>query len=159
MSFIEGFFDEENADHYKLWQSKYDPSILEEEIISIAPYGKRSKNAKELAERCFVLTRKFLYYKKSEDDDKIRGVMDLNFTRTEFEGDDCPEDGGFNFSIKFIRNLKFTEIFTRSKEAYIEWKMLLSRITIQTDFHHKFSVIKMIGKGSFARVSLSKVFL
>lgn len=155
MSFIEGFFDEENADHYKLWQSKYNQSLLEEEILSMGPYGKRSKNAKDLAERCFVLTPKSLYYKKNEDDDKVRGVMDLSFTRTEFEGDDRSEDGGFNFSIKFIRNLKFTEIFTRSKEAYLEWKQLLCRITIQTDFHNKFSVIKMIGKGSFARVSYS----
>jgi hypothetical protein len=79
--------------------------------------------------------------------------MELKFARTEFEGDDKPEDGKFNFSIKFIKNLKFTEIFTRSKSTYLEWKDKLSRLTVQTDFHAKFHVIKMIGKGSFARVN------
>lgn len=79
--------------------------------------------------------------------------MDLKFARTEFEGDDEPENGKFNFSIKFIKNLKFTEIFTDSKSTYLEWKKILARLTIQTDFHTKFDVIKMIGKGSFARVS------
>lgn len=158
MSFIEGFFDEENAHHYKLWSSKYEPSLLDEEVLSNAAYGKRSKNAKDLAERCFILTPKHLYYKKSETDDKIRGVMELKFARTEFEGDDEPENGKFNFSIKFIKNLKFTEIFTKSKSTYLEWKVLLSKLTIQTDFHNKFNVIKMIGKGSFARVSIFTKF-
>lgn len=153
MSFIDGFFDQENSQNYKLWSSKHDPSILEEEIISIGPYGKRSKNAKDLAERSFVLTKRYLYYKKSDKDEKIRGVMDLQFTRTEFEGEDKPEDGSFNYSIKFIRNLKFTEIFTKYKQVFTEWKIHLAKLTIQTDFHTKFSVVKMIGKGSFARVS------
>ena len=153
MSFIEGFFDNESISNYKLWSSKYDPIILNEEVLAMDGYGKRSKNAKELAERCFVLTLAHLYYKKNEKDTKIRGVMDLRFARTEFEGDHKPEDGNFNFSIKFIKNLKFTEIFTRSKEVFFRWRQLLCRLTIQTDFHTKFNVIKMIGKGSFARVS------
>jgi len=153
MSFIEGFFDNENITNYKLWSSKYDPSILQEQVLAMDGYGKRSKNAKELAERCFVLTPRHLYYKKNPKDTKIRGVMDLHFARTEFDGDQQEENGKFNFSIKFIKNLKFTEIFTRSKEVYFRWKQLLCKLTIQTDFHTKFNVIKMIGKGSFARVS------
>lgn len=63
----------------------------------MASYGKRSKNAKELAERCFVLTPYHLYYKKNVDDNKIRGVMKLKFTRTEFEGENIKEDGNFNY--------------------------------------------------------------
>ena len=119
----------------------------------------------DLAERAFYLTPNHIYYKKSESDTKIRGVMELKFSRTEFEGDDKPEDGNFNFSIKFIKNLKFTEIFTKYKSTYLEWKEKLAKLTIQTDFHAKFHVIKMIGKGSFARVSihfyyfLSNIFL
>ena len=79
--------------------------------------------------------------------------MNLRFARTEFEGDYEEEDGTHKFSIKFIKNLKFTEIFTKSKDSYLHWKDLLSKLTVQTDFHTKFNVIKMIGKGSFARVS------
>lgn len=79
--------------------------------------------------------------------------MELKFARTEFEGEGEPENGHFNYSIKFIKNLKFTEIFTRSKSTFLEWKKLLAKVTIQTDFHSKYNVIKMIGKGSFARVS------
>jgi hypothetical protein len=153
MSFIEGFFDDESVTNYKLWSSKHSPSLVEEEILAMDVYGKRSKNAKELAERCFILTPYHLYYKKSDSDPKVRGVMNLKFARTEFEGDYEEEDGSFKFSVKFIKNLKFTEIFTNSKEVYLRWKELLAKLTVQTDFHSKFNVIKMIGKGSFARVS------
>lgn len=156
MSFIEGFFDDESISNYKLWSSKYDPEILKEPILATSVWGKRSKNAHQLAERCFILTPNHLYYKKRPDDNKIRGVMNLKFARTEFDGDSLEENGEFIFSIKFIKNLKFTEIFTKDKEVYLQWRELLATLTIQTDFHTKFNVIKMIGKGSFARVKLTK---
>lgn len=152
MSFIEGFFDDETISNYKLWSSKYDPEILKEPILTVDVWGKRSKNAHQLAERCFILTPNHLYYKKRPDDSKIRGVMNLKFARTEFDGDNLEENGEFIFSIKFIKNLKFTEIFTKDKSVYLKWRDLLATLTIQTDFHTKFNVIKMIGKGSFARV-------
>ena len=82
--------------------------------------------------------------------------MNLKFARTEFDGDSLEENGEFIFSIKFIKNLKFTEIFTKDKEVYLQWRELLATLTIQTDFHTKFNVIKMIGKGSFARVKPTK---
>lgn len=154
MSFIEGFFDDESISNYKLWSSKYNPEILKEPILATNLYGKRSKNAQQLAERCFILTPNHLYYKKRPDDNKIRGVMELKFARTEFDGDDLEENGDFIFSIKFIKNLKFTEIFTKDKTVYLNWRGMLSRLTVQTDFHTKFNVIKMIGKGSFARVNI-----
>ena len=156
MSFIEGFFDDESISNYKLWSSKYDPEILKEPILATSVWGKRSKNAHQLAERCFILTPNHLYYKKRPDDNKIRGVMNLKFARTEFDGDSLEENGEFIFSIKFIKNLKFTEIFTKDKEVYLQWRELLATLTIQTDFHTKFNVIKMIGKGSFARVKPTK---
>lgn len=157
MSFIEGFFDDDSATNYKLWSSKYDPDILKENVLATSLWGKRSKNAHQLAERCFILTPNHLYYKKRPNDEKIRGVMNLKFARTEFEGEDLEENGEFIFSVKFIKNLKFTEIFTKSKDVFLKWRGLLSGLTIQTDFHTKFHVIKMIGKGSFARVRLNNL--
>lgn len=59
------------------------------------------------------------------------------------------------FSIKFIKNLKFTEIFFDSEELFHSWMEQLRPLVVQTDFHQCYNVIKLLGKGSFARVYLA----
>ena len=78
--------------------------------------------------------------------------MKLDFVRVACEGDSLEENGEPIFKIKFSKNLKFAEIFTREKEVYLQWKQLLCPLTIQTNFYEKYNVIKKIGKGSFASV-------
>lgn len=84
---IEGFFDELQDPEFKLWMSNYEPALLEENVIAVANWAKRSKKMEDLAERCFFLTKHHLYYKKSSTDTKIRGVMSLKFARVACEGD------------------------------------------------------------------------
>ena len=60
------------------------------------------------------------------------------------------------FSIKFIRNMKFTEVFFDTEEIFLSWLNILRGLVIQTDFHQCFDVIKLLGKGSFARVYLTQ---
>ena len=60
------------------------------------------------------------------------------------------------YSIKFIRNLKFTEVFFSEEESFLEWMAALRPLVIQTDFHQCYDVIKLLGKGSFARVYLAQ---
>jgi hypothetical protein len=151
---IEGFFDELQDPEFKLWTSNVEPYLSEETVIAVAEWAKRSKKMEDLAERCFFLTKHHLYYKKSPTDTKIRGSMSLEFVRVACEGDQLEENGELIFKIKLTRNLRYTEISTRNKEVYLHWKELLCPLTIQTDFHTKYHVMKKIGKGAFASVYL-----
>lgn len=60
------------------------------------------------------------------------------------------------FSIRLIKNMKFTEVYTEDEDTFITWMEVLKTIVIQTDFHANYDVIKMLGKGSFARVYLAQ---
>ena len=50
--------------------------------------------------------------------------------------------------------MKYCDFIIKSKDSYQEWKKHLGKVFIQSNFHEKFTAIKMIGKGSFARVYL-----
>jgi hypothetical protein len=58
----------------------------------------------------------------------------------------------FKFGIRFIKNMKYSDLWTKTEEELKIWQAALSRVCIQSDFHTKFSALKMIGRGSFARV-------
>ena len=63
-----------------------------------------------------------------------------------------PKTQAYAYGFKFLKNQQFSEIFTNNETIFIAWKKLLSLAFIQTSFHEDFSVNKMIGKGSFAKV-------
>lgn len=62
----------------------------------------------------------------------------------------------FNYCMKFLKYDDEFEILTNDLELFLTWKKKLSPLVIQTSFHDDFNVIKMIGKGSFAKVYLAQ---
>ena len=56
--------------------------------------------------------------------------------------------------MRFIKNLKYCDFIVQKKKKYEEWKQSLCKVFVQSNFHVRFDAIKMIGKGSFARVYL-----
>jgi len=50
--------------------------------------------------------------------------------------------------------MKFTEMFTSTENLFLTWVKTLRYLVTQTDFHDQFDVLKVLGKGSFARVYL-----
>ena len=58
--------------------------------------------------------------------------------------------------VRFIRNLKYCDLFARNTDELKEWLKHLSRFMIRMDFHERFKIRKMIGEGSFAKVYLGK---
>ena len=50
--------------------------------------------------------------------------------------------------------MKYTDLLTTDENHFNIWRKFLSQVFMQCDFHTKFNTIKMIGKGSFARVYL-----
>ena len=64
------------------------------------------------------------------------------------------EDGKMRYCVRFIKNMKYCDFIIKSNKEFQEWKKHLEKVFIQSNFHEKFTAIKMIGKGSFARVYL-----
>jgi len=59
-----------------------------------------------------------------------------------------------SYCFRFIRNMRYTDLWTPDEGHFRDWKAHLNRVFLQCDFHSKFNTVKMIGKGSFARVYL-----
>lgn len=153
--FVKSIFDDKSNTKFKLWY-KPEHTIEEDEVIFHANFGKKkTHDSNEIEERVYFLTKSCIFYKKSVDDPKIRSVLDLKMTRLHYTEHETPVWGNYKYSLTFVRNRKFTEIFTENEEVFKEWIQVLRLLTIQTDFHLRYKVIKMIGKGSFARVYLA----
>ena len=156
---INSFFDT-NESSFKLWTPASSKKAKKERPVLTSDFLKRSKQSSVLTKRSFILTENHLFYRKISDGDKIRGAMKLEWVRAEFYAPgeagriDEFEDTKDMYVIKFIRNMKFTEIFTEEKEVFHKWRLALRKLIIVTDFHQEFEVLKLIGKGSFARVRI-----
>jgi hypothetical protein len=149
--FLESFFDD-NSSNFKLWSKESDHiNMSQEEVLYANSLYKMSSKSNKWKPRHFVLTRNYLVYFKSANDKKIKGHISLNWVRNEYlmEPNQSKE---FSFGIKFIKNMKYSELWAGSEEIFKAWKEALAKVCIQSDFHIKYTAIKMIGKGSFARV-------
>lgn len=150
----ESFFDESESqtDKFNLWK-RNDPNLGldKKEIIYSGNLLKFDKDSSLLKERLFVLTKDYLYYTRDDINSPIRGIMELHFVRVSYFQD---EKNNIKFSLRFMRNLKFCDLYVADDDGFRKWKRALSNRLIQTDFHSKFGVVKMIGKGSFAKVYL-----
>ncbi len=50
--------------------------------------------------------------------------------------------------------MRYTDLWTKDEQHFLVWRDHLRKSFLQCDFHSKFNTVKMIGKGSFARVYL-----
>jgi serine/threonine protein kinase len=150
---IESFFDEKTVG-YKLWQKPTGTmNICQSEIVFQAPLLKPS--AKGLLKlRYFVLTPDHLFYLESEQKPRLIAVMPTAFVRVDYLLPGQGETSQGSFCFRFIRNMRFFDLFAEDETSFREWRTQLARVFIQCDFHSKFNTIKLMGKGSFARVYL-----
>ena len=156
MKFTRSIFDDCPPAQFKLWYKPQNKEFNDEEAVMKAWFGKKDKqDSDEIVRRWYYLTKTCIYYKKSPEDEKIRGILDLKFTRVYCQVLDNPLYEKYRYSFCFVRNKKSTEIYTDDQETFDDWKDVLRLLTIQTDFHASYNVIKMIGEGSFARVYLA----
>jgi serine/threonine protein kinase len=148
----ESLFDT-NTKGFTLWRSPNGIfSVSKSDIIFQASLYKMSKKSDECKMRFFVLTDKYLFYLESEDNPKMIAVMSTKWVRVDYIVTPATETKPSTFVFRFVRNMKFTDLCTEDKCLFEEWKSHFTRVFWQCDFHQKFNTIKMIGKGSFARV-------
>lgn len=67
--------------------------------------------------------------------------------------DPAEKEDAAKHKIRFIRNLKYCDLFARNEKEFYEWMKHLSRYMIRTDFHERYKIRRMIGEGSFAKVA------
>jgi len=151
---IESFFDN-NEQSFQLWrQPNGSYTISNSEILFQAPLSKLSAKTGKWKERYFVLTPDYFFYLKSETQPTILAVMPTQWTRVDYLIEKSLDGQSEHYCFRFIRNMKFTDLFTDDESHFQVWRNHFCKAFIQCDFHTKFNTIKMIGKGSFARVYL-----
>lgn len=152
---VESFFDEASTD-FRFWEKPTSHTVLSPaDILFQGPLLKLHKGSNAFKERFFVLTRDTLYYLKSENESTVVAQMKTQWVRSDFLPIELEQFKGEKLTcIRFVRNLRFTDLYCADENVAGEWREHFSRVFIQSDFHTKFSTIKSIGKGSFARVYL-----
>lgn len=80
--------------------------------------------------------------------------MNLSWVRNEYLMEGHPTNKEYPYGVRFIKNMKYSDLWIKDESWLKKWKDGLSQVCLQSNFHIKFNAIKMIGKGSFARVYL-----
>lgn len=151
--FIESFFDS-NESEFKLWSKNVkDLHIDESKIVYQGEMMKINRKNQKKKNRFFVLTQDSLFYLKSATNKKIRGVMKTKWVRVQYIKED-EKDEEQKCCVRFIKNMKYCDFIIKGNDNLKLWSHAFSKVFIQSNFHEKFTAIKMIGKGSFARVYL-----
>jgi len=151
---IESFFDFADP-AFELWRFPDKALTIDmSDIIFQAPLYKFSESCVKFKQRYFVLTQENLFYLHSEETPTIVAYMPTQWVRVDYLPNFKTTPFGTYHCFRFVRNMKFVDLYCDNETHFNEWKEQFCRVFIQCDFHTKFNTIKMIGKGSFARVYL-----
>jgi hypothetical protein len=163
---LQSIFDDTESKEFKLWNHGVkNLSSCPKKPLHSGQLYKYSLSQREWKLRTFELIPNWLIYYKEEPGANPgeqkrtpKGFLNLEWCRVHFVVQDPEKD--LRFGIRLIKNRKYTDLWAKSQDELEEWKQVLSKYTIQSDFHRKFTALKVIGKGSFARVeSVYKVYL
>ena len=150
------FSYEKNDQNPKLWV-RYSPtthkSIVSTTCIFSKLAGKLKLSSQKIIENQFFISENnLLYYKETKNHHKIKGVLDLNFSRVQYIKLEKKENNSYSYKLKFIKYLKFSDLFIKSEQDFDKWTNFLKKRTTQSKFYQKYLPIKQIGEGGFATV-------
>lgn len=90
---------------------------------------------------------------KKEQSTTIKKLMILERTGLEFYKRQKKKDKGPKFGFYFTRNQKCAKVYTRAEEIHNGFKSHLSRLCILCSFIEDYSIVKLIGQGSYGKVT------
>lgn len=157
MQFLESkvktsFFDD-NLDNFRIWKKGVSLKKPSDVRIMEGILFKRSTGTNFWKSRYYVLFEDRLAYFKNSRESKEQAHCILHNMRIEkFSNNEKDEKHG----IRLMHNLLSCDLFARNKEQYDKWLSALSSFCILTSYSTNFVNMKVIGKGSFARVYLVK---
>lgn len=139
------------ADHSRLWQkpeNRY--RFNSSDVIYQGHLLKYSKSKQKYFSRYFILINNSLLYTKEKGSAKVYRSLDLTWVQIYYET--TIYEGKKTELLRFVQNLKYCNLIVTDANEALFWKKYLSKICIQTNFDDKFSLLHMIGKGTFATV-------
>ena len=168
-----------------LWLHPQDPQVLDppdtfqpltqpkinKQIIIEGPLLSRSKKTNTMKKRYYALFNDRLVCYKNQKKEKERRVMiiqglklevfDQSFEDEEEKSDKKPDPAKESENLErqcffLSRNKKYDILFAQAKDEYQRWLDELKKLCILTYFGKYYNNLKVIGKGTFAKVILSK---
>jgi len=134
-------------------------SISSENIIQKGELFLVKQKSQDNPKKCnFMLTKDFLYYvskvKETEGCLKIntKAKIHLNWLRTSFYSKSDIDKSKKTYFIEIKKNNKSVIFECRNIDEYEMWVINLSKLTIQVNFHKKYTVEKLLGQGGSAKV-------
>lgn len=153
------FFDDPNVKSKVFTSVKMTlPQLQKVVIYNKGLFYKKCKFSDNSKPRYFYLTENGIFYAKENAPEMITKHMPFENTRVimirrEKQNEKRRVAGDFQYGFRFYRNYNVCEIFCDGVGVFQPWKSILMYKSIQHTFHEEFEVKKMIGKGSFAKVS------
>ena len=65
-----------------------------------------------------------------------------------------PNEKEDKYGIRFYQNAQSFDLYARAKDVQDDWISKLKEFCVFTDFSNNYTNIKVVGKGSFAKVSI-----
>jgi len=154
MNIKPSFFDDTAPSEYSIWKKDVPPKKASELRITQGILFKKSSRTNFWKSRFYVLFEdRLAYYKNSRQPQEHAYCSVLNM-RVEKVSIDNEKDQ--IFGLRIIHNNSFCELFARSRDVQEKWIECLSRFCVLNCYASCFVNIKVIGKGSFARVFLAQ---
>ena len=153
----ESIFDDDVKDEtFSLWEKPTEgtSALWNSEVIFQAPLLKYSVKEKKLVRRYFVLTKERLYYIVSENNPMVVASMNIEWVKFTYLEDHENEKSEVRSIFRLSKNRHFFDLYNETDHDLVFWKNAFAKVCIQCNFSEKFRTLKLIGKGSFARVYL-----
>lgn len=151
----------ENISDFKLWNKKCPEfANCDEEIFFETEAWKPSTEKGTFTQRWFALKGNYLFYKKRKEAKRISGIFDLQWSTAKFDRvADKQLQQHFGFVLVIIKNSKFTRIFLKDREDMEKWREALKLNCIMGDFEDRYTLLEMVGRGAYGKVSMAEYLI
>jgi len=121
------------------------PAILKDTLV------KRLPGSSIQYEGFYAIHDRVLACYKSASSKIPESVLDLSFSKLKII---VPSEDEFTYGFSVTKNESTFEFYSNEKQVIEDWVEVLKEICVLSTFHDDYKALKMIGRGSFAKVYL-----